>query len=142
MTRFFKDVLEIFGVVFLRFRPVPRIWCIWLVAVNTACLAFIAHVEAQVVLIVTVVAVAMQALIYRRMGFVRILGATHVFWLPMFGWMATRTDAIAAAPDLSVWLVVLLATNFVSLLVDTVDAARFLRGERFPHYRWKPTATT
>src|SRR5262245_57136802 len=52
--------LELFGVVYLRFHPVLRLWCVWLVGVNDAYLLFIAHVEAQVVLAVTAIAVAGQ----------------------------------------------------------------------------------
>lgn len=138
MIPFLRHMLEIFGVVFLRFRPVPRLWCVWLVAVNTACLLFIAHVEAQVVLVTTAIAVAVQTHIYQRIGFTRILGSTHLLWLPMFTWMATRIDTISAEPGLARWLVVLFITNLVSLAVDTADAIRFLRGERAPHYYWGP----
>ena len=136
MIDFLIRMLELFGVVFLRFRPVPRLWCVWLVGVNLACLYFITHVEAQVVLAVTAVAVVAQTLIYQRIGFTRILGITHVLWVPMFAWMATRTGTIAAEPALAHWLVLLLATNMVAMVVDTIDAVRFLRGERAPHYRW------
>ena len=136
MIGFLIRMLELFGVVFLRFRPVPRLWCVWLVGVNLACLYFITHVEAQVVLAVTAVAVVAQTLIYQRIGFTRILGITHVLWVPMFVWMATRTGTIAAEPALAHWLVLLLATNMVAMVVDTIDAVRFLRGERAPHYRW------
>ncbi len=136
MPKFLKNVLEVFGIVYLRFRLVPRVWCIWLVAVNAACLLFITHIEAQVVLAVTGLAVAIQALIYGRIGFTRILGIVHVLWIPMFAWMATRTDTIQIDPLLASWLLVLLATNLVSLIVDASDVTRYLRGERSPHYRW------
>jgi hypothetical protein len=136
MIGYLVRMLELFGVVFLRFRPVPRLWCAWLVGVNLACLYFITHIEAQVVLAVTVVAVAGQTLIYQRIGFTRILGSTHVLWIPMFAWMATRIDVILAEPALARWLALLFATNMVSIVADTVDAARFLRGERTPHYHW------
>jgi hypothetical protein len=136
MTRFLISILEIFGVVFLRFRLIPRLWCVWLVAVNLACLFFIAHIEAQVVLAVTLAAVLAQTVLYGRIGFTRVLGTTHVLWLPMFAWMATRIDTICTDPALARWLLLLLATNMVSLMVDTVDAIRFARGEREPHYRW------
>jgi hypothetical protein len=128
--------------IFLRFRPVPRLWCVWLVGVNLACLCFITHVEAQVVLAVTPVAVVAQTLIYQGIGFTRILGTTHILWVPMFAWMATRIDTIAADPTLAEWLVLLLATNTVSLVVDIIDAVRFLRGERAPHYRWNLAGQT
>ena len=136
MTSFIVHALEIFGICFLRFRLVPRLWCLWLVGVNTACLLFIAHVEAQVVLAVTGIAVAAQTLLYQRLGFTRVLGTAHILWVPMFAWMGTRVEAIAAEPDLANWLLVLLATNLVSMVVDAIDALRFLRGERVPHYRW------
>jgi hypothetical protein len=136
MMSFLIRMLELFGVVFLRFRPVPRLWCVWLVGVNLACLYFITHVEAQVVLAVTGIAVLGQTLIYQRIGFTRILGSTHVLWIPMFAWMATRIDSIVAEPALANWLILLFATNAVSLVVDAIDAVRFLRGERAPYYRW------
>jgi hypothetical protein len=136
LTRFPKSALELFGVVYLRFRPVPRLWCVWLVGVNALCLFFLSHAEGQVVLAVTAAAVVIQTLIYQRAGFTRILGAAHVMWVPMFAWMATRLDLIAADPGLARWLLVLFMTNLVSMVVDTIDVTRFLRGERQPHYHW------
>lgn len=138
MIRFLIDMLQIFGVVFLRFRLVPRLWCVWLVAVNLGCLLFITHLEAQVVLAVTLVAVASQTLIYQRIGFTRVLGTTHILWLPMFAWMGTRIGTIADQPDLADWLLLLFVTNLISGALDAIDAVRFLRGERVPHYRWRP----
>lgn len=133
---FLKNVLKLFGIVFLRFQPIPRIWCVWLVAVNAMCLLFIPHIEAQVVLVVTALAVVVQTIIYQRRGFVRILGAAHLAWIPMFAWMATRLDSISQEPQLMTWLAVLLATNVVCFIVDMVDAYRFVKGEREPHYNW------
>lgn len=137
MIRFLTQMMELFGVVLLRFRPVPRLWGMWLLVVNAACLLFITHIEAQVVLAVTVIAVSAQALIYRYIGFTRILGTTHVLWVPMFAWMATYIDTITRAPGMAKWLALLFSTNLVSIVIDTVDAVRFIRGERAPHYRWR-----
>ncbi len=136
MLNFLKNVLLVFGIVYLRFRMVPRIGCVWLVAVNAACLLFIGHIEAQVFLDVTAVAVAIQAIIYGRIGFTRILGAVHAMWIPMFAWMTTRLDTIQLDPALATWLAILFATNLVSLVVDAIDVARYLRGERAQHYTW------
>jgi hypothetical protein len=137
MVRFLMSAVELFGIVFLRFRLLPRIWCVWLVGVNAACLFFITHIEAQVVLGVTVLAVVAQTLVYGRLGFTRVLGTAHILWLPMFAWMAFRLDAIAADPALGKWLAVLLATNAVSLVIDCSDVFRFIKGERSPHYQWR-----
>lgn len=137
MLRFLTNILEIFGIVYLRFRIVPRIWCVWLVVANAACLIFITHVEAQVVLAVTGMAVAAQAVIYDKIGFTRILGIVHIMWVPMFAWMATRIETVQADPLLAAWLLVLFATNLFSLIVDASDTVRYLRGERMPHYSWR-----
>jgi hypothetical protein len=137
MLRFLRNAVELFGIVFLRFRLLPRIWCVWLVGVNAACLFFITHIEAQAVLGVTALAVVVQTLVYGQLGFTRVLGTAHILWLPMFAWMAFRLDAIAADPALGKWLAVLLATNAVSLVIDCSDVFRFIKGERAPHYQWR-----
>lgn len=136
------NVLKIFGIVFLRFRPAPRIWNIWLVGVNLTCLYFIEHVEAQVVLGTTLLSVVGQAVIYGRIGFTRVLGIGHVLWIPMFAWLAMRLDSIAAHPELQLWIAVLAVTNTVSFVIDATDVTRFFKGERTPHYSWARTSTT
>lgn len=137
MNQLIKNILEIFGIVYLRFRILPRIWCVWLVAINTACLFFIDHIEAQVVLGVTLLSVILQAFIYQKTGFTRIMGIVHLSWVPMFAWMGSRIETIAQSPYLAIWLTVLLATNAVSFLIDTIDSIRYIKGERKPHYCWR-----
>lgn len=139
MMNFIVSMLKIFGIVFLRFRPAPRIWGVWLVAVNLGALAFITHLEAQVVLATTTVAIVIQVFIYQKTGFTRVMGIAHILWVPMFAWIATRSAHIAEVPALETWLIVLAATNAVCAAIDTTDVIRFLRGERQPHYRWEAT---
>lgn len=132
-----RAVIELFGIVLVRFRPVQRIWGAWLIAVNGACLLFITHIEAQIALAAVGTALLAQALIYQRKRFIRLLGVTHLIWVPMLAWMTLRLDRL---PDgetaFHAWLVTLIATNAVSLAIDTWDALRFLRGENQPHYLW------
>ena len=80
---FMQSVFELLGIVLVRFRPVQRIWGAWLVAVNAAGLFFIMHLEAQVALGAVGVAVLAQVLIYQRTRFIRLLGVTHMIWVPM-----------------------------------------------------------
>jgi len=132
-----RAIFELFGIVLARFRPLPRIWGAWLVAVNSAAVFFIAHVEAQVTLGAVGVAVLAQALIYQRKRFIRVLGATHALWIPMLGWIVLRLGALPAREAaFRVWLITLLATNAVSLAIDAWDATRFTLGERRPYYVW------
>ena len=136
MIIFLKNLVELFGIIYLRFRPVPRIWCVWLVAVNAGCLLYITHIEAQVVLAVTGIAVLIQTAMYQRRGFIRLLGSVHLMWIPMFAWMGARLEMISQDPDLLTWLTVLLATNAVSFVIDVIDSYRFFNGERAPYYHW------
>ena len=134
---FMRSVFELFGIVLVRFRPVQRIWGAWLVAVNAAGLFFIMHLEAQVALGAVGVAVLAQVLIYQRTRFIRLLGVTHMIWVPMLAWMALRLPTLPEGDvAFQAWLVTLIATNAVSLVIDTWDATRFLLGERQPHYVW------
>jgi len=134
---FFRSVFELFGIVLVRFRPLQRVWGTWLVAVNAAGLLFIQHIEAQVTLGAVGVAVLAQALIYQRKRFIRLLGVTHVLWVPMLTWIALRLDTLPKEETaFHAWLVTLIATNAFSLAIDAWDATRFILGERRPHYVW------
>lgn len=133
----FRAIFELFGIVLVRFRPLQRLWGAWLIAVNSACLFFIGHAEAQVALVAVSVAAVVQALIYQRRRFVRILGTTHIVWVPMLTWMALRLDVLPTGETaFRVWVVALIATNAVSLAIDAWDATRFALGERRPYYAW------
>ena len=136
MKVYLKSMLEVFGIVYFRFKMIPRIWCVWLVAVNAACLWFISHIEAQVVLAVTFFSVLVQSYLYSKIRFTRIMGFVHVTWIPMFAWVISRFEVIAQYPDLYQWLWILFVTNLISLIVDAVDIYRFYKGEREPYYSW------
>lgn len=138
MTRptFFQALVQMLGIVLFRFRPLPHLWALWLISVNGLGLLFVTRIEAQVLLAATVVAVSAMALSYQRIGYTRVLGVAHVVWLPVFAWLATRLETIAADPALAKWLALTLATNCVCLVIDACDIRRFLRGERAPHYYW------
>jgi hypothetical protein len=132
-----QSVVELFGIVLVRFRPVQRIWGAWLIAVNGACLLFITHIEAQVALAAVGMAVLAQALIYQRKRFIRLLGVTHFIWVPMLAWMALRLDTLPGGETaFHMWLIALIATNAISLAIDAWDATRFVLGERQPHNMW------
>jgi len=132
-----RSVIELLGIVLIRFRPVQKTWGTWLVGVNGACLLFLTHIEAQVALAAVGVAVLAQALIYQRKCFIRLLGVTHIVWVPMLAWMVLRLDMLQEGETaFHAWLVTLIATNAISLAIDAWDATRFVRGERQPHYVW------
>ena len=115
-----------------------KMWGARLVAVNAAGQLFIMHIEAQISLAAVSMALLAQSLIYQRKRFICLFEVTHIIWVPMLAWIALR---LATLPEEEVafkaWLVTLIATNAISLMIDTWDAARFVRGERQPRYVWR-----
>lgn len=112
--------------------PLPaRIWVGWLVVANSILpLLFWDHVEAQVTLAVFLTGAVLMVVITSRTGFSRLLGAGHALWYPLLLWLAFRLDTLPMDQLVGLWVRVLIATNAVSLLIDTVDVARWLRGDR------------
>lgn len=129
---------EILWIVLFRFRPLPRLWAILLMLVNLGALAFVGTIHGQIALAAMLAAVTVMALLYIKHGFVRLLGAGHVFWIPMLVWFATNLPDRAADPALFFWVIAVMAFDAGSLVIDAIDVARYLAGERAPFYTWKP----
>ena len=117
----------------IRSMPAPvRAWVGLLSATNMASIAFIGHLEAQVVLAALMLGAVVQAAIFSQLGFVRLLGLGHFHWIPMLYWMFTRLDAIQAEPAFYYWVLVLFAINGISLVIDVIDVVRYVAGDRTP----------
>ena len=132
----FRSAFELLGIVLLRFRPLSRIWAIFLILVNLASLLFLDTIYGQVALVAVSVGVAIMIGLHQRLGFVRLLGIGHILWIPMLFWMITEISSVAQGSWLSIWMGCLILFNGISLVIDTIDVARYLLGERQPHYRW------
>jgi len=115
----------------------PKPWQSWLgllLVVNMVIpILFINTLEAQVVLTAMIAGALTQATIFRAKGFVRLLGIGHIFWIPMIVWLWFRLDQIASNGPFGYWVLAVIILNGLSLLIDTVDVTRYIRGERRPH---------
>ncbi len=108
-----------------------RLWLMLLLAANLAApLFFLDRTEAQVVLLAFVASFGVATLLTGLTGFTRLLGMSHVFWIPMIIWFWTRLDQIPSDDAFGVWIRVLIAVNMISLLIDAVDVVRYLAGDR------------
>ena len=108
-----------------------RLWLMLLLAANlVAPLFFLDSTEAQVVLLAFVASFGVMTLLTGLTGFTRLLGMSHVFWIPMIIWFWTRLDQIPSDDAFGVWIRVLIAVNMISLLIDAVDVVRYLAGDR------------
>lgn len=93
-------------------------------------LFFLDRLEAQVVLGSFVASILLMTLLTGRVGFTRLLGLGHIFWLPLLYFLWTRLNQIPADGLFSLWVPALMGINAISLVIDTVDVVSYLTGER------------
>ena len=128
--------LEILWIVLFRFRPLPRLWAIALILVNAGALFFLNTPYGLAVLGAAFAGIAVMAVIHARLGFVRLLGIGHAFWIPILIWFAADPPDRTATPLLHDWVMTVIVFNMISLAVDAVDVGRYVAGDRDPHYVW------
>ena len=113
--------------------PVPvRIWVGVLFTTNMVAVIFLPRVEAWVVLVGLFLGALFQNLIFFRLGFVRLLGLGHIHWFAMVAWLLLRLDSASGEPVFHHWIVAVCFVCGLSLVIDTIDVVRYLRGERTP----------
>jgi hypothetical protein len=124
MLRFVKHILRM---------PVPwQLWVAALFATNMGAVVFLPRLEAWIVLGGLCLGVLFQNVIFARLGFVRLLGLGHFHWFAMLAWLLWRLDSISGVPWLHRWVLAVTFFCGVSLVIDTIDVLRYLRGEREP----------
>lgn len=110
-----------------------RIWVLWLMAVNTACILHLKRKPAKVVGIIWLGNIITMMTMYRLLGYVRLLGLSHViWWTPLLVWMTPILIRDRPSGNYGVWLYLLLASNFASLVIDYIDVIRYLLGDTAP----------
>ncbi len=107
-------------------------WLGWMVLVNVAGgLVFIRRPEAKWVLIAMVGNAIFMNWLFAEYGYQRILGLAHVvFWTPLLAYLWLRRKHWDLQTAGGKWIAVLFATNLTSLVIDYIDVARYLSGER------------
>ena len=112
----------------------PLHWQLWLMLLVTANvvtpLFFLHHVEALVVLGTILASMPLMTLLTARFGFTRIVGLGHILWIPMLAFLFTRLGDIPASDAFGIWIQALIVLNSVSLVIDAVDVARYIAGDR------------
>ena len=131
-----RALLELLGVVFLRFRLLVRLWAIILVAVNGAAVFFLDTIYGEITLAAVVIGISIMTVIYAHCGYVRLLGIGHILWIPIILYFLCHLPSESEITALSYWLYALIVCNSISLVIDTCDVVRYVRGDRKPHYTW------
>ena len=131
MIKFLKIAIGLqFLMKMMKFKIVPRVWLILLILVNISSIYFIDTPEGQVVLGIFVVSVAVMIAMDAMMGLVRLLGLGHVLWLGLLPWLFFRLAETSPDTLLYRWILLLIAMNGISLIIDVWDVIRYFKGER------------
>ena len=108
-----------------------RLWIIWLMIINSASFLYLGRSEGKIIAAVWVCNAATMMGMYWLFGYVRLLGLSHViWWTPLLIWLFPKVKNSLFSGHFAVWLKLLIASNFASLLIDYMDVARWALGER------------
>ncbi|MCH7744043.1 MAG: hypothetical protein IIB71_15430 [Proteobacteria bacterium] len=112
----------------------PIQWQAWLVLLVTANLViplfYLNRIEAQVVLATIMASMILMIVLTALTGFTRLLGLGHVLWIPLIYFLWLRLEQNPADDFFGIWIRVLMILNATSLVIDSVDVARYITGDR------------
>ncbi len=115
----------------------PKPWLVWLgllLAFNVVGpIYFFEALEAKVVLVAFLASAGLMTAIFAAKGFVRLLGIGHIFWIPMVPWLWIRFDQVGRGELIGYWIIAVIILDSISLIIDGIDALRYLKGERQPY---------
>ena len=95
-------------------------------------LAFLETVEGKSVLGAAAFGALVQMMIFRALGFVRLLGLGHLPWVALVPWLWSRLALAPEGSPFRYWVLAVLVVDAVSLSIDAVDVARYALGQRAP----------
>jgi hypothetical protein len=102
-----------------------------LMALNAlAPLYYWSHPEASVVLAAFMASFLLMVALTARVGFVRLLGMGHIFWVPMIVYLIGRMGEHTLESSVGIWIRLLIFADSIALVLDLIDIRRYVRGDR------------
>jgi hypothetical protein len=93
-------------------------------------LFFLNRMEAWIVLGALLASIILMTILTAHVGFTRLLGLGHIFWLPLIYFLLNRLDEIPAYQFYGIWVRSVMAINASSLIIDSIDVIRYITGDR------------
>ena len=73
---------------------------------------------------------AIQLIVYKRVGFTRLVKLGRLLWLPLLFVVLQNTILVNLDPASSAWIMTLLVVNISSLVIDLRDLKLWVSGQR------------
>ena len=112
----------------------PVHWQLWLVLLLTVNLVlplfFLDRLEARIIVGALLASALFMTILTGVSGFNRLLGLGHIFWIPLLYFLWMRLGQIPADDFFGIWVRTLMTLNAASLVIDFVDVARYIAGDR------------
>ena len=74
-----------------------------------------------------------MTIINERLGFVRLMGIGHIYWIPLVVFFWWRIDSAQSGSLFHYWMWSIIVLNSVSILIDSVDIRKYIKGDRAPY---------
>ncbi len=115
--------------------PAVQAWLNWMTICFLVSLLFVwTHKAARWVLAVMVLTMPLGLAIFALTGAVHLLGITHlILWTPLLVYMVkseVRTDEFKVGSPYGIWVLLLVATIFISLVFDVRDVILVALGQK------------
>ncbi len=108
-------------------------WMVLLVTVNLVLpFFFLGKPEAIVALVGVIASMFIMLTLFAKFGFVRLLGLGLFPWLFTVPWLGLQLVQTIESGPFFYWLFAIVVINSISLVIDTVDVARYWMGDRQP----------
>jgi hypothetical protein len=78
------------------------------------------------------VAGIIMVLLYKRLGWVRLLGIGHFLWIGLLPWLVINYTTMQPTGTFRIWLLSVILIDVLCLGIDVVDVVRYLVGEKAP----------
>ena len=106
-------------------------WVGWMILINTASLLYLKHQVGKVTLIAWIANLIFMNLLCYFNGYNRLLGLSHVLlWTPLVLYLLRQRPTLQPRTALRSWVHILLLTNIASLILDYIDVAKYILGDR------------
>jgi hypothetical protein len=115
--------------------PVPtRLWLGLLMMINMAVpLFFITTLEGIMTIAAAIAGVITMTILFQAKGFVRLMGLGHIYWVPLVIWFWARLELASPGSLFRYWMWSIIVLNTISIVIDTIDIVRYIKGERAPY---------
>lgn len=127
---FFNLLIDIFS------APFP--WNVWVTILGlmnvVAGFYFFKHLEGKLSVLCMVLTLSTMTFLYWKLGFVRLLGLAHIYWLafiPRLTYVALKKNPTGLFKK---WIYGTIIVDSISVIIDTIDVIRYLTGETGPVY--------